>query len=211
MTLPIKDYLIGAVVVAVIGGGIGFTLHERQVGALAVQLRATDSVRIVQTQSADSTRRIALQAASVAQVQKVSALKLVAAGEALRAKQDSLVKESADEREAAMKLLADSLASLGQLRSEVGRLVSRSRADSGAAATQIAADHRTIAGLLAVVSGDSLALTAEQRRSQSLQALTVTLQNEVGLLKKAQPSKIEGVLKVIGYAGAGFALGHVLK
>ena len=208
MTLPFKDYLIGACVLAVIGGGIGYTLHERSVGALNEKLKNTEATAHVQLDSVASTSRTAQEAASQAQAQKLSALRLVAAGEALRAKQDSIVKESANEREAATKLLADSLASLGQLRSEVGRLVSRSRADSGAAATQIAADHRTIAGLLAVVNGDSLALTAEQRRSQSLQALTETLTREVGLLKGQKPSVFSRCGLSVGY-GSTYSAGVI--
>ncbi len=199
-----------ALLVAV--GSLAWRRHDIQQKAVqAYELRSLDSTKTTQLDSVAQRSRDAVQAASQAQAQKLSALRLVAAGEALRAKQDSLVKVSANERARAEAALRDSLATVGTLRSALSRLDSVSRADSTAAATVRVSSQQTIVQLLAVVRSDSVALTAEQRRSQSLQALTETLTREVGLLKKAQPSTFGNVVRVVGWAGAGFALGHILK
>ncbi len=211
MTLPFKDYLIGAGVLAVIGGGIGYTLHERSVGALNEKLKNTEATAHVQLDSVARRSQDAVQAASQAQAAQTQALRLVAAGEALRAKTDSVARSATDERARSERVLADSLATVSGLRDQLAAQVRSSTSADSANAAQQGRDRRTIAQLLSVVSADSLALTAEQRRSQSLQALTETYAKEITLLKKAQPSTFGNVVRVVGWAGAGFALGHILK
>ncbi len=202
-------WLIGLLLA--VGGFLWFRASERHAGAIAVLTHQADSTAHVLAKQVDSTSRVALQAASQAQAQKAQALRLVAAGEALRAKQDSTMRASSAERLRATKMVADSLATLAQLRDEIGRLVRLGGRDSTSNAEQHAIDQRSIHGLLATVHADSLALTAEQRRSQSLQALTETLTREVTLLKKSQPSMFGNVVRVVGWAGAGFVLGRALK
>ncbi len=200
-----------AALVVLVGG---YTLWRNEVRAAAIvafQTKAADSTAKIERDSIAIRATIAQDAAQHAQAQKVAALKQVAVSEGLRRIADSVAKTSSAERDSARRLLADSIASVGQYRAEVARLVEAGVRDSAASRASHQADEDSIRSLLATVVADSSALTAEQRRSQSLQALNETLTREVGLLKKAQPSTFGNVVRVVGWAGAGFALGHVLK
>ena len=211
MTLPFKDYLIGAGVLAVIGGGIGYTLHERSVGALNEKLKNTEATAHVQLDSVASTSRTAQEAASQAQAAKTQAMKQVAVSGAAKAKADSSAQEAADARALADRALADSSATVAQLRAALSELRSASLHDSDASKFALARADGTIHALMGVITADSVALTAEQRRSQSLQALNETLTREVALLKKDRPSSFGNVVRVVGWAGAGFVLGRAIK
>ena len=217
---------LGTILTFVVGGLLYWRHHERADAIVQFQLHAQDSTAKVQLDSVASTSRAALEAASQAQAQKAQALRLVAAGEALRAKQDSLVKVSANERQKAEQVAKDSAATAQALRLSLEAVIAASRRDSAVAASERKASGNTIAQLLRSINGSDTtdaygktvhvagyvdALTAEQRRSHSLHALTETLTREVGLLKKAQPSTFGNVVRVVGWAGAGFALGHLLK
>ena len=203
-------YLV-TILTFVVGGLLYWRHHERADAIVQFQTKAADSTAKVERDSVASTSRTAQEAASQAQAQKAQALRLVAACEALRAKQDSLVTVSANARADAEKALADSQATVATLRGDLSRLVSATRADSAAHARTLASRDSLDRQLWRTISADSLALTAEQRRSQSLQALTETLTREVGLLKKAQPSTFGNVVRVVGWAGAGFVLGRAIK
>jgi hypothetical protein len=206
-----EAWVWGIALVVAVGSFAGFVGHERAIGALNARLHTLDSLRVVQVDSVATAAQGAQDAAKQAEAAKTQALRQVAAGEALRAKQDSTMRASANERIEAERVLRDSLATAANLRSELGRLVVQSRADSGSFQRSASESARTIGALLSVIAADSLALSTEQARSKALQNLTATLQAEVGVLKKSQPSTFGNLTRIVAYAGAGFALGHVLK
>ena len=204
-------YLIGIALLVAVEVLLYWRSYERHQGAIAVILHQTDSTVTVQKRKALSDSLVAAQAVKDAEAAKGKALALVAVGKALQAHTDSVARSASAERDAAQRIAADSAASLGVLRAEIGRLVLTGRADSAAADAQRRADAVTIRGLLATTQADSTALSAEQRRSQSLQALTETYAKEITLLKKSQPSTFGNVVRVVGWAGAGFVLGRAIK
>ncbi len=192
---------IGAILLV---GGLAWWRHD--VGQKAIQayeLRSLDSTKTKQLDSVAQRSQDAVQAASQAQAQKAQALRLVAAGEALRAKQDSTVRQSANARAEAEKMVTDSQATLAELRAGLDRLVLQSRVDSASASHQRLADSLSIRSLLqAVAAGDS-ASQASAAQVRALVALNATLTREVGLLKKAQPGFVSNHLG----AGVGYGCG----
>lgn len=193
--------VIGALLLIV---GLAWWRHDVSQKAIqAYQLHALDSTKTKQIDSVARTSRLAQDAEKAAQAAKTQALRQVAAGEALRAKQDSLVKVSANARADAEKALADSQATVATLRGDLSRLVSATRADSAAHARTLAGRDSLDRQLWRTISAGSLALTAEQRRSQSLQALTETLTKEIALVRKSQPSFVSNHLG----AGVGYGCG----
>ena len=193
-------------------GGLAWWRHDvGQKAIQAYQLHSLDSTKTKQLDSVASTSRTAQEAASVAQAQKAQALRLVAAGEALRAKTDSIAKAEFNARQEAEKVVKDSAATIAELRAGLDRLILLDRADSSARLAQTLADGASRGQLTKALAASDSALQASQAQVRSLVALTETLTREVGLLKKAQPSTFGNVVRVVGWAGAGFALGHILK
>jgi hypothetical protein len=187
------EIAVGAVVLL---GGYG--IWRAHIRADAVNDLRTkyvqDSIKVEQD-TAKARAQAALQAASDAQTAKDRALAQVTAGAKLQRRTDSLSKVASNERDAATRLLADSLATVRQLRGQLGSLVERSRADSAAQATQHAADAGSIRALLSTLASDSTALTASQKEVASLKALAASLASEVKLIRAAQPSKVGPFLK----------------
>ena len=203
-------YLIGIALLVAVGVLLYWRSYERHQGAIAVILHQTDSTVTVQKRKALSDSLVAAQAVKDAEAQKGKALALVAAGKALQARTDSIAHSASEERDAAQSVLADSLATVVALRGRLEALVIATQRDSAAHQVQSAADGQTIRRLLAVIAADSTALTASQAQVRSLQALNVTLSRELGIVK-AQTSTFGNVVRVVGWAGAGYLVGRVVK
>lgn len=204
-------YLIGIALLLVAGGFLWWRHDIQQKAILDFKLHAQDSTSAVRKHEADSIATVALGAASDAQAQKVKALAQVAAGVTLQHRTDSLARQASNERDAATRLLADSLASIDQLRLELGSLVGRTRADSAASAQQHTADIGSIHALLATIAADETALTASQKEVAALKALNASTAQELKLVRQSQPSTFGNVVRLAGYVAGGFAVGHFVK
>ena len=195
----------------VVGGYFGWRQHERAVGALNVTLHVQDSTARVERDTIQQRAQAAQEAASQAEAAKTLALRQVKASEALRAKTDSQAKASEAEHGRAIVLLHDSLATVSELRGEVGRLLAVSVADSVAhQAERLSAAQATVL-LLSTLHSDSLALSAEQQHSKALQALNQTLAQEITVLKKSRPSTFGNVVRGLAFAGGGYLVGRVVR
>ncbi len=195
-TVQKEAWVWGIALVVAVGSFAGFVGHERAIGALNARLHTLDSLRVVQVDSVATVAQGAQHAAKVADAQKVQAIKQVAVSESLRRVADSVAKTSSAERDSARRLLADSLASVGQYRAEVARLVEAGVRDSAASRASHQADEASLRSLMATITADSSALSAERSRSASLQALNATLAQEVKLLRGQQPSFVSRHLGV---------------
>jgi hypothetical protein len=177
-----------AALVVLCGGYLAWRSHERTIGAIQVSTQIVrDSSKVAQ-KKADSLSAIAQDAEKARQAALTRANAQIAAGRALQAHTDSAAKAASEERNVATRLLTDSLATLGQYRGEVRRLVDASRADSVAAAQSALQSQRAIASLLNVVAADSVSLAAERAKSASLAALVELTKREANLLGQQQPS-----------------------
>lgn len=200
---------LGAIGLLLLAGGfLWFRASERHAGAIAVLTHQADSTV---TAIAKDTARIAQEARQKeadAQGLLDKARAQIARQRADSAKQDSIVRASANERANAERVLRDSLATVGALRSELGRMLAQSRVDSGAAKQAASEAARTVGSLLSVIAADSAALTAERARSASLTALAASLQAEVRLLRESQPSGVGKVIWAIAGGGVGYFAGR---
>ena len=211
MTAKLKEWLIVGGLVALVAAFFIFRQSERHKGAVAVLTHQNDSTIKVQVGIGQQTARKA-SLDSLHQVAALSAARQqIVKQKADSARQDSLVRVSANERDRATKVLADSVSSLADLRGEVERLVASSRADSAASAVERTGSQRTIASLLTVVAADSVSLASERSKSASLAALVELTKREVALLKSQQPSKVGQVAKLGAALAIGFTAGHLLK
>lgn len=200
MTAQLKLWLSLAALALLLLAGWGVRQHIRSDAVREFQLAAvqdsvkreraaTDSLASVERQK-DGAREQALAKAN-ANVQQ---------GKALAAKNDSLVRQSANERARAISMLCDSLVSADSLRREIGRLVHAGAQDSASFARERDQHRQTVAVLLAAIAADSASLAAHEAREASLQALQMTLQRQIGLLKASQPSFVSQHVGVgVGY------------
>ena len=202
-------YLAGAIVLVL--GYVGWSVHERQVGALKVLLHVADS-----THYADSTAAVRL--AAIAKAASDSALALrqkayveVQKDRALGVKTDSVIAASANERARAERMLADSVATVAQVRAELQRVVTQGRADSTANAVQRGADQQTIRVLLLAVAADTVAL---QRAGDSYNALlkrTVAAEQQRDIAKRQSGSLMSRAMVGVAGFGLGVLAGRSFK
>ena len=204
MNLPFKDWLIGAGIVLVLIGVPALIAHERSVGALNLQIHASDSTAKAGVAMAAKASTLAATAVQQAQAQHTKALQQLAASEALRKSTEDAARAASEARDAATKAAEDSAASIAVLREAIGRLVSDSRADSARAAAQRDSQSAAIRALLATIAADSTARAAEQAKSRALQTEASALSKELALVKKQQPSF---VAQHVG-AGVGYGCGQ---
>jgi hypothetical protein len=156
-SLPLKEYVYGGIVVAVLGGGAWFVQYERSQGAQAEQLKTVTAEHQAALKAAQDSTAAFAHAVQDALSARQAALTQVNKAKAVEAATAQAARAAGAERDAATRLLADSLANLQQLQAEVERLVVSTRADSTAAAGQRAADQRAIVALVRAIDGfDSL-------------------------------------------------------
>lgn len=177
--------ILGVVAVALV---LGIMQRERHAGAVAVLTKQSAAQLDTANHRADSTHRDALQATADAAKLRHQARAEVKRDSLARLVDDSIHRVSADERQRAAKLLADSLATLAQLRGQLGRLIATSRADSVSSQQERVASQRTIASLLATVAADSTAIAKGLSAYTQQLAATNVATKEVALLKSQAPS-----------------------
>lgn len=189
-----------AALVVLIGGYLGWRTHERAVGALSLQIHASDSTAKAGVAMAAKATGVAQDAVKAAQAQHTKALQQLAASEALRKSTEDAARAASEARDAATKAAEDSAASIAVLREAIGRLVSDSRADSARAAAQRDSQGAAIRALLATIAADSTALAAEQAKSRALQTEASALTKELSLVKQSQPGFLSRHASVtVGY------------
>ena len=200
--------LLGLVVL--VGGYLFWRQHERSVGAIAVVTQAVrDSAKVVQDSLAQSVQQ-ARSAEQVRQVALGAAQRQIARQRADSARQDSIVRVSANERQKAEAALRDSLVSAGELRTRLAALDASSRADSAAWASDRGAFQRTVGSLLAVVHADSLTIQAERQRADRAEQLAALRARETALVRKQAPSTAGTVVRDVLWAAAGYGFGRLV-
>lgn len=211
MTIPLRAYLIVGAGVALLLGYAGWAAHERSLGALQQRLAVADSVhRVDSTRAALAVVRAA-QATAEAGASRQLAVREEARGRRVAQRTDSVVYATATARAAAERVLADSLASLAQVRAELQRLVTQSRADSAQAAAQRAQDAATIRAQLLALVADSTAMT---RQSEAIDALTrraIDAERQRDLVKSLTPGVGSRFAKAVGWAALGAGVYAVVK
>ena len=197
-----SPYIAGVLIVLAIVGGFKFVAREREIGAQKVLLHVADS-----THKADSVQSVtasveASNAARVADSLRAKGIQQVAAAKAQEAHTQAAAKAAGDERDAATRLLQDSLASISALRAEVERLVVSGRADSLAAAQQRDADRRAITALLRAIEVDSSAISKGLAATNAAIQRAAASEAQVRLLRAQMPSGVARWTERIVLGGA---------
>src|SRR3984957_7286564 len=191
-----KTYLYLAAAVIVGGGLIWLIQHERNVGALNAALAIErDSVKH-ERDSVAADAKVAKSAANKAEIERQKALALVARQRADSARQDSLVRASANARAQAEQVARDSSASAQALRAALENVLAASRRDSAQYAADRQASTRTVSGLTAALAAADSALAAEQHHSAALTALAASLTAELKQVKAQSPSPFGQAVKL---------------
>lgn len=200
MTAKLKELLIVGGLVALVAGYFIWRQAERHAGALAVITHQADSTHVADSVASLNTLRIAQEAQTHAEAAKSAALKQIAHQRADSARQDSLVRVSANERERAEQLLRDSLATTTELRAELGRSVAQSRRDSADSKQRIDALTRTQVLLLGAIQADSASHATELRALDAMRARAEASEKLTALVKQAEPSFLSKHLSLtVGY------------
>jgi hypothetical protein len=119
------------------------------------------------------------------------------------------VRDAAEARQAAARALADSGATVAELRDQLTAVIAASRADSMAQANDRAATGRTIAAMQAALAADSVERSRSTAAINALITRAVTAEREVTLLKQDRGSTFWTVVKLAGAGVAGYSLGRV--
>lgn len=209
-SLPIKDYLIGGAVIGVIVCTIAEYKHIEEKGAAKVLSHQVDSVKsVLDTHVKADTVAFASATQQADKDRKALSIQL-ARSKAVAAHADTIARQASDERDTARRLLADSLASMGQYRAEVTRLVEVGVRDSAASRASFAEDSTTIRGLMGAIARDSVALRAGRSAVNSLTADLLASQRQTQLAKAQIPGFIAQHLSVGAGYGAVLNGGRVL-
>ena len=206
--VPLAIYLWSGGIVAVGAGLTTFIIHERNVGARAERLKAEAVIHKAAVAHADSMVVLARIATQEAIDSVRTAMALVEKGKALEAKTRDAARAAGDARARAEAILADSMASLVQLRGTVSELVGVGRRDSTAAAQQHAADTASITALTGSVRAYAIAITQSGAAQSALTQRALSAERQVGLLKKGDgfSSLVKGALLFTAGVGAGYLL-----
>lgn len=201
--------------VAAVGLVIGLFAHWRhdvqEKAVLSFRLAAIDSVHRSDSIASLEAMRGVAKALQTADSLKAKAKAEVSKDRALAVKTDSAIRAAGNEREAALKVLADSLATVGTLRGELNRVVLTSQRDSAASAQQRTADQATITALLRSAQSDSTALQKWAVAGKALEARAVSAEQSLALMKKLQPSRTSTFLKDAGLALGGALGGYLIR
>lgn len=199
--LPLSMYFAAGVVTVLLTALAINNAHQRQLGAEKILRHSADSIAQVAVKQAQLALAVAEQS-----VRDATALRIKAAAEAARdaatqARTDAAIRATANERDAARRLLEDSLATVAQLRTTVGRLVTASVADSVAYAGERMQAARTKASLLAVIVGDSLAIRDGQTAIRAAIARAVAAENVAKPGKAPRGGLLGRCGAIAGYGG----------
>lgn len=155
---PVAVY-VGAAVVA---GLVLYGVHERSVGAARADTKAAQAIAKAALAQSDSANKATARAVEAAEQARATARAVVAKEAAVKARSDSVARVASNERDAARRLLADSMATVQDLRGQVGRLLYVATADSIAHARELAAKDSTRQSLERALFADSVAIRGAQ-------------------------------------------------
>lgn len=204
-----REIFIGLIVVVV--AFWAYTLHERNVGKLALQLHAADSVSKVRLVEQAAAHDSAVDAKHLADSLVGNAKREAKKDAKTEAHTDSALTASAGERQRAVALLADSAATLAAVRAELTRLAQSSRQDSASFADERIQHQRTTALLLQALKGDSVALGASLKAENAAIARAVASEHQTALLKASRPSAVGTILRTASYVAIGYGVAKILR
>ncbi len=190
MTNTVKVYALALALVLTVAGYFGWRHHERDVGALLVLSHQADSTHRVDSLAAQDSIAKALRIAQDAERGRRAALVQVAAAKALQAATDSAAQAAGMERDQARRLLQDSLATVGALRGEIGRLLLGGVRDSAANANQHAADQRAILSLGVALRQDSAAIATGIAATNAAVRRAVDAERQRDIARKQVPGVV---------------------
>lgn len=197
-----KGYLYAGLVGAGIAGYAGWLhehdLRQQQAGAAAALTHSLDSLTKATTRQTESLAVVALRATqkadSVAAQYRASLVPVRAAAVSV----DTALSTLAASRDSALAIARDSAATTGQLRQEIGRLVTVSDSATAAfGAYRLAADSALAKATAAVQAGEA----AAAHNRELLAAMTLraqTAEREVALLKGKPPPKFGWLIPKCG-------------
>lgn len=189
----------------------GVIEHERHVGERALLTKQSDSVRVTLGKQADAAQATALTALSDAAKLRTAAHAEVRRDSVRQVANDSAIAESANVRQRAVRDLADSSATLAQLRTDLHDNIDRAIRDSAASADAATQHRRTVAALLATLRADSTAAERQLVVYNVLLKAKLAGDAEIGLLKRDRPSVVGNVIRAVGFTLAGLGAGRVLQ
>ena len=199
--LPITAYLVLAGITTA-GGWLALNnAHQRTLGAEQVLRHTADSLAVIAKQVSDSTIAVAERAVHAAVAERARALAQVARSRAVQVATDSVARLAAAERDTARALLADSLATVAQLRGQVGRLIVSGVADSVAHAKDRASSKRTIADLLIAIDADTVAIRSLEDAVEKAIGRAVAAGRVAKLGKAPRNSLLSRCGAIAGYGG----------
>lgn len=205
-SLPAVVYVAAAVV----AGLVLYGAHERSVGAAKADTKAAQAIAKAALAQSDSANKATARAIEAAETARATARAVVAKEAAVKARADSVARVASNERDAARRLLADSLATVQQLRGQVGRLLYVATADSIAHARELAAKDSTRVSLERALSADSVAIRGAQgaiakaiSRAEAAERLVKMAKPRGGLLSRCGASANYGAI----WNGKSFATG----
>ena len=208
-TLKLSLISAGCVLVAALLWG--YTLHQREVGALRFQLAARDSVHRVDSIASVVAVERARQSDSAASSLRAVFRAEQARDRAVRAATDSAVRRLASMRDSALALAADSGATAAQLQTVVRQLVQASDSAEAAHSAERALTLRELAAAQATIIQDSLALAHSTDAINAMTKRAVDSEEQVRILKRLRPSGVGGWAKGAAAVGVGYLAGRALK
>ncbi len=199
--LPLTVHLVvGGLALA--GGWLAIHDYgQRQAGAERILREQADSIARVAVARAKTALEIAEKSIADAAALRAQARAEVAKDAAVIARADAAIATAAGERDAARRLLEDSMATVAQLRVQVDRLITTGAADAAAHATERTQLLRTKASLLATMHADSLALMYTRTAVDRMRERAEAAERRADLGKPARVGLLSRCGAIVGYGG----------
>jgi len=202
----VKPSALWAVLIAVVF--LAYVQFDaRRDGKLAERLVVADSIHKADSVKAADAERAALRAVAVADSLRNDAKRRAAVDAKRHAETDSALAASGREREAALRVAADSGATADALRDRIVRLAQSSVADSVSFARERDAHQRTVAVLWEVIRADSAAIREGLRATNAAIARAVAAERQRDILSKQKPRLLDRCGLSVGYGATEKGIG----
>lgn len=189
--LPSTAYLYALLAASVLGGVSYFAHAQREIGARNAELRLSRQVEDSLTRDITAARRARKAAEAKAARDSVALLASRQSVRAAAARSDSAVRDAREARARALSVVADSSATLAQLRTEIVSLVSKTAAADSAHAVERArwaADSAT-SNARAQSLGEALAAAKEE--NEKLNDANANLRHQITLVARDRPGVVQ--------------------
>lgn len=189
--VPATAYIVSGAIVILWGAWMANSYHQREIGARNAELRLS-------RQAEDSLKRdikIARKAREAAEAKAArDSVALLASRQSVRAaaaRSDSAVRDAREARARALSVVADSSATLAQLRTEIVSLVSKTAAADSAHAVERArwAADSTTSNARAQSLGEALAAAKEE--NEKLNDANANLRHQITLVARDRPGVVQ--------------------